>query len=57
MTTKSMKSLYLIIKKIYGCIEESSGNKYFGLVPTDKSRETLKRFEKKIRAWSKIRDN
>ena len=57
MTTKSIKSLYLIIKKIYGCIEESSGNKYFGLVPTDKSRETLKKFEKKIRAWSKIRDN
>ena len=42
-----MKSLYLIIKKIYGCIEENSGNKYFGLVPTDKSRETLKKFEKK----------
>ena len=38
----SANSLYLIIKKINGFIEENSGNKYLTLVPTDESKDTLK---------------
>ena len=49
----SANSLYLIIKKINGFIEENSGNKYLTLVPTDESKDTLKTQEE---LWSKIRD-
>ena len=35
----SVNSLYLIINKINGHIEESNENKYLVLIPTDKSKE------------------
>ena len=34
-TNNSVNLLYLIINKINGYIEESNGNKYLRLVPTD----------------------
>ena len=53
MTTSSVRSIYFIINKVNGCIEESSGNKYLKLVNTDKSRDTLKKYEELL---SKIID-
>ena len=41
-TTNNVKSLYHIISKINGCIEESNENKYLTLVPSDKSKAILK---------------
>ena len=41
----SANPLYLIIDKVNGYIEESNGNKYFALVPSDESKEILKRYE------------
>ena len=38
----SVNSLYLIIIKINGYIEDSDGNKYLMLVPNDESKDTLK---------------
>ena len=52
-TPNSIKSLHLIINKINGYIEESNENKYLTLVPTDESKDTLKRYEE---LWSKLRD-
>ena len=43
--TKSVKTLYLIINKINVNIEESNGNKYLTLIPTDKSRKTQKKYK------------
>ena len=40
--TISVNPLYLIINKINGYIEESNGNKYLTLLPTDESKDTLK---------------
>ena len=34
-----LNHLYLIINKINECIEESNGNEYLMLVPTDESNE------------------
>ena len=34
--------MYHIINKINGCIEESNENKYFTVVPSDKSKDILK---------------
>ena len=48
----SVNPLYLIIDKINGYIEKSSGKKYLTLVPTDKSKDTKKHEELR----SKIRD-
>ena len=45
--------LYLIIHKTNGHTEESNENKYLSLVPTDKSKDTLKKYEE---LWLKIRD-
>ena len=45
--------LYLIINKINGFIEEGNGNKYLTLVPTNESKDTLKKY---VELWSKIRD-
>ena len=45
--------LYLIIHKTNGHIEESNENKYLSLVPTDKSKDTLKKYEE---LWLNIRD-
>ena len=36
-----------------GCFEEINGNKYSTLIPTNESREKIKKYEK---LWSKIRD-
>ena len=49
----SVNCLYLIINKINGYIEESNKNKHLTLVPTDESKDTLKKFEE---LWNKIRD-
>ena len=49
----SANPLYLIINKINGHITESNGNKYFKLVLTDRSKDTLKKYEE---LWNKIRD-
>ena len=48
----SANLLYLIINKINRHIKESNGNKYFKLVRTDKSKDTLKTYEE---LWNKIR--
>ena len=42
VTQSSVKSLYLIINKINGYMEEHNRNKYFTLVYTDKSKDALK---------------
>ena len=49
----SVTPWYLIINKINGHIEESIGNKNLMLVPTDGSKDTLKKYEE---LWNKIRD-
>ena len=51
--TNSVNPLYLIINKINGYIEESSGNKYLMLVPAYESKGTLKKYEELL---TKIRD-
>ena len=38
----SLNPLYLIINKINGYIEESNGNEYLTLVPTDERKDTIK---------------
>ena len=60
VTTNSAKPLYLILNKINGYIEESNGNiqesignKYLTLVPTDERKYSLTKYEK---LWRKIRD-
>ena len=52
-TINSVNPLYLNINKIYEYIEESNGNKYLTLVPTDESKNTPKKYEE---LWNKIRD-
>ena len=44
-TINRVNSLYLIINKINGYIEELHGNEYLTLVPNDESKNTLKRYE------------
>ena len=44
-TTSNVNPLYLIINEINVYIEESNGNRYLTLVPTDESKETLKKYE------------
>ena len=46
-----LNPLYLIINKINE--EEISGNKYLTLVPTDESKEVMKKYEE---LWTEIRD-
>ena len=41
----SVNPLYLIINNISGNIEESDGNKYLILVPTDESKDTLTKYQ------------
>ena len=53
MATNSVKSLCLTINKINGYNEDSHGNKYLTLVPTNESKDTIKKYEN---LWSKIRD-
>ena len=52
-TTNSVKSFYLIINKLIRYIEESNENKYLTLVPTNKSKDILKKYDELL---SKIRD-
>ena len=40
--------LYLIINNATRYIEERNGNKYLALVPTDKGKDTLKKYEKML---------
>ena len=47
----SMNLLYLIFNKVNGYFEETNGNKYLTLVPTNENKE--KKYEE---LWSKIRD-
>ena len=49
----SANLLYLIFNKVNGYFEEINGNKYLTLVPTDESKEKIKKYEE---LWSKIRD-
>ena len=44
-TTSNVNPLYLIINEINVYIEESNGNRYLTLVPTDESKEILKKYE------------
>ena len=44
--TNSVKFLYIIINRINGYTEESKENKYLTLVLTDKSKDTLNKYEK-----------
>ena len=52
--TYSANPLYLIFNKLNGYFEEINGNKYLTLVPTNESKEKIKKHEK---LWSKIRDS
>ena len=49
----SVNPLYLIFSKVNGYFEEINGNKYLTLVPTNESKEKIKKYEE---LWSKIRD-
>ena len=49
----SVDPLNLIFRYVDGYFEETNGNKYLTLVPTNKSKEKIKIHEK---LWSKIRD-
>ena len=53
MKINSRNPLYLIIDKINGYIEESNGNKYLTLVPTNELKDIIKKYEE---LWNKIRD-
>ena len=48
----SVNPLYLIINKVNGYFEEINGNKYLTLVPTNESKEKIKKYEE---LWRKIR--
>ena len=52
VTPISVKPLHLIINNANGRIEESNGNKYLTLIPTDKSKGMFKKYEK---IWSKVK--
>ena len=49
---KSVNPLYRIFGKVNGCFEEINGNKYLTLVPTNESKEKIKKYED---LWIKIR--
>ena len=49
----SVDPLCLIINKVNGYFEEINKNKYLTLVPTNESKEIIKKYEE---LWSKIRD-
>ena len=50
---KSVNPLYLAINKVNSYFEETNKSKYLTLVPTNKSKEKVKKYEE---LWSKIRD-
>ena len=39
----SVNPLYCIINKVKGCFEEINGNKYLMVVPTNESKEKIKK--------------
>ena len=47
----SVNPLYLIFSKVNGYFEEINENKYLTLVPTNESKEKIKKYEE---LWSKI---
>ena len=49
----SANPLYLIFNKVNGYFEEINTNKHLTLVPTNESKEKIKKYEE---LWSKIRD-
>ena len=49
----SVNPLYLIINKVNGYFEEINKSKYLTLVPTNETKEKIKKYEE---LWSKIRD-
>ena len=49
----SVNSSYLIINKVNGYLEEVNKSKYLTLVPTNESKEIIKKCEE---LWSKIRN-
>ena len=49
----SVNPLYRIINKVNGYFEEINKSKYLTLVPTNESKEKIKKYEE---LWSKIRD-
>ena len=49
----SVNPLYLLFKKVNGYFEEINTNKHLTLVPTNESKEKIKKYEE---LWSKIRD-
>ena len=49
----SVNLLFLIFNKVNGYFEQINKNKYLTLVPTNESKEKLKKYEA---LWSKIRD-
>ena len=51
--TYSVYPLYLIFRCVNGYFEEINGNKYSMLVPTNESKEKIKKYKE---LWIKIRD-
>ena len=49
----NVNPLYLIFNKMNGYFEEINGNKYLTLVPTNESKEKIKKYEE---LWIKIND-
>ena len=49
----SVNPLYLIFNEVNGYFEEINGNKHLTLVPTNESKEKIKKYEE---LWIKIRD-
>ena len=49
----SVDPLYLIINKVNECFEDINGNKYLMLVPTNESKEKIKKY-KELRTKSEI---
>ena len=49
----SVNPLHLIFRYVNGYFEETNGNKYLTLVPTNESKEKIKKYEE---LWIKIRD-
>ena len=49
----NVNPLYLIFIKVDGYFEETNGNTYLTIVPTNESKEKRKKYEE---LWSKLRD-
>ena len=49
----SVNPLYLIFNKVNGYFEETSGNNYLTLVPTNQTKEKIEKYKEQ---WIRIRD-